>query len=108
MPIRTKVTGMWTKVKTGGSLGMRSEAEADMAVNTQAKVRVQFEFTLEALARLDALKEVTDAPTRAEIVRKALRLYEWFVNEARSDNTIMSVDRNGELVSQFPASLLMG
>ncbi len=93
---------------TLGRRAERSEAEAEMAEKTQVKVRVQFEFTLEALARLDAMKEVADAPTRAEIVRRALRLYEWFVNEARSDNTIISMDSNGEIVSQFPASLLMG
>ncbi len=108
MPIRTKVMRVRTTVKPE-PLGMRSErAEAEMATKTQEKVRLQFEFTLEALARLDALKEVTDAPTRAEIVRRALRLYEWFVNEAKSDNTIMSVDGNDKIVSQFPASLLMG
>lgn len=74
---------------------------------TQEKVRVQFEFTVDALARLDALRQVTDASTRAETIRNALRLYEWFVNEAKSDSTIICMDKRGEVVSQFKARLLL-
>lgn len=73
----------------------------------QEKVRVQFEFALDALAKLDALKLITKAATRAETIRNALRLYEWFVNEAQSDSTIKCVDKKGKTISQFPASLLL-
>jgi hypothetical protein len=45
------------------------------------KERVQFDFSLDALHRLDALKEKTDAATRAETVRNALRIYEWLISE---------------------------
>jgi hypothetical protein len=87
---------------------MREKIRLSNDQGTQEKVRVQFEFTPEALARLEALKLVTDASTRAEVVRNALRLYEWFVNQAKADNTIMSVDEGGRVASQFKARLLMG
>ena len=87
---------------------MREKIRQDQGSGTQEKIRVQFEFTPDAAARLEALKLVTDASTKAEVVRNALRLYEWFVNQAKADNTIMSVDENGHVASQFKARLLLG
>lgn len=84
-----------------------SESSNTAHQSEQEKIRVQFEFTPDALARLDALKRVTDSPTRAETLRSALRLYEWLVNEAKQDSKIMIMDGNGEITSQFPAKLLM-
>jgi metal-responsive CopG/Arc/MetJ family transcriptional regulator len=74
---------------------------------TQTKIRVQFEFTPEALQRLDELKAATGASTRAETIRDALRLYEWFVDVADRNSTIKIVDENNEVVSQFKAKLLL-
>jgi hypothetical protein len=87
---------------------VREKIRPDSKQGTQEKVRVQFEFTPDALARLEAIKLATDAPTKAEVVRNALRLYEWFVNEAEADNTIISMDKNGQATSQFKARLLLG
>jgi hypothetical protein len=83
-----------------------SGSEMSPESSKKDKIRVQFEFVPEALARLDALKEVTGAPTRAETVRSALRFYEWLVNEAQQDARIMTY-HNGELYSQFPADFLI-
>ena len=41
--------------------------------------RVQFDFTAEGYKRLLRLKERAEAQTNAEVVRDALRLYEWFL-----------------------------
>ncbi len=49
------------------------------------KVRLQFEFTEEALARLKALQSSTDAVTKAEVIRNALRVYEWLVQKDTED-----------------------
>ncbi|HZS77371.1 MAG TPA: hypothetical protein VFA41_12220 [Ktedonobacteraceae bacterium] len=84
-----------------------SEGQKMSSKSQEKKIRVQFEFAPEALARLDALKEVTDAPTRAETVRSALRFYEWLVNEAKRDYMIATINEQGKIVSQFPARLLM-
>ena len=72
------------------------------------KGRVQFDFSSEALQRLDNIKQKTGAATRAETVRNALRLYEWFVNEVGPDSTIKVFDKNNEdPTTVFKASLLL-
>ncbi len=71
------------------------------------KERVQFDFAPEALQRLDEIKEKTEATTRAEVVRNALKLYEWIVNEVDPDSTIKVFDKNNEAVAIFKAKLLM-
>jgi metal-responsive CopG/Arc/MetJ family transcriptional regulator len=40
------------------------------------KVRVQFDFQLDALEHLDELVAATGAASRAEVVRRALSLYD--------------------------------
>lgn len=72
----------------------------------KGKERVQLDFSSEALERLDDLKETTGASTRAEVVRQALRLYEWFINETEPNSTIQIIDSNNETTSRFKASLL--
>jgi len=76
-------------------------------MNTKSKERLQFDFSPEALQRLDSMKEKTGAATRAETVRNALRLYEWFIDEVDPESTIKIFDKNNELVSAFKAKLLM-
>lgn len=75
-------------------------------MTTKQKERVQFDFAPEALRRLDDIKEKTGAATRAEAVRNALRLYEWFVNETEPD-TVIKLIKDNEVVSAFKAKLLL-
>lgn len=42
--------------------------------------RVQFDFTQDALDRMDEIKTKSGATTRAETIRQALRLYEWLLS----------------------------
>jgi hypothetical protein len=74
--------------------------------SAKKKERVQLDFSADALDRLDELKEKVGASTRAEVVRQALRLYEWFVNETEPDSTIRITDSGGETTSMFKAFLL--
>lgn len=71
------------------------------------KERVQFDFSPEALQRLDEIKEKMEATTRAEVVRNALRLYEWLVNEIDPGSTIKVVDKNDKTTAIFKANLLL-
>ena len=71
------------------------------------KERVQFDFSPEALQRLDEIKMKIGAATRAETVRNALRLYEWFVNETDPESTIKVLDKSNEVTSIFKAKLLL-
>lgn len=71
------------------------------------KERLQFDFSPEALRRLDEMKENTQATTRAEVVRDALRVYEWLVSEVDPDNTIKVFDKKNNLIASFSAKLLL-
>lgn len=71
------------------------------------KERVQFDFSPEALQRLDEIKEKTGATTRAETVRNALKVYEWLVNELDPDSTIKVFAKNGDTVALIKTSLLL-
>jgi hypothetical protein len=58
-----------------------------------AKQRIQFDFSPDALRRLEELKEKTDASTKAEVVREALKLYEWFVTQVDPDCIVEIKDK---------------
>lgn len=71
------------------------------------KERVQFDFSPEALQRLDDMKAQTGAATRAEVVRNALRVYDWLVSEVEPENIIKVLDHNNEPIAVFRARLLI-
>jgi Ribbon-helix-helix protein, copG family len=80
----------------------RSEQES-----RRTKERVQLDFSPQALERLDELKERTGAATRAETIRQALRLYDWFVRETTDPNTrVIIQSADGEILAKFMAILL--
>jgi hypothetical protein len=56
--------------------------------------RVQLDFTPEAIDRLREIKELAGAKTNAEVVRNALRLYEWFLRQKKENYTIQLVKDN--------------
>lgn len=43
--------------------------------------RVQIDFSPTAYARLETIRERSDANSNAETVRSALRLYDWFLRQ---------------------------
>ncbi len=47
------------------------------------KTRLQFDFSEDAIGRLDQLVKDTDSASRAEVIRNALRVYEYLVNQKR-------------------------
>jgi metal-responsive CopG/Arc/MetJ family transcriptional regulator len=47
------------------------------------KHRLQFDFSDEAMQRFDKLAELIDASTRSEVLRNALRVYEYLVDKAK-------------------------
>jgi hypothetical protein len=47
--------------------------------------RLQLDFSPEAFDRLQKIREMSDAKTNAEVVRNALRVYEWFLRQRRED-----------------------
>jgi hypothetical protein len=74
---------------------------------TNMKQRVQFDFSSEALQRLEDLKEKVDASTKAEVIRNALKLYEWFATQIDQDNIIEVKDQEGNTIFRIPAKVLL-
>lgn len=61
--------------------------------------RIQFEFAADAYERLGNIKEMTEAGTYADVVKNALRLYEWFL-EQQGDGYEIGLIKDGKLVKQ--------
>ena len=72
------------------------------------KQRIQFDFSAEALQRLEDLKEKTDAATKAEVVRNALKLYEWFVTQVDPKSIVEIKDEKEEkILYKVPVNRLL-
>ncbi|HET8852392.1 MAG TPA: hypothetical protein VFN02_07690 [Ktedonobacteraceae bacterium] len=71
------------------------------------KQRVQFDFTPEALKRLEDLKDRVDASTKAEVLRNALRLYEWFATQVDPEAIIEVKDKEDRTLFRIPAQILL-
>ena len=71
------------------------------------KQRVQFDFSPEALQRLEHLQETLDAATKAEVVRNALKLYEWFATQIDPEATIEVKDKEGKSLFHIPLKVLL-
>ena len=75
--------------------------------SAMAKNRLQFDFTDGALSELDELKAATGAQNRAEVIRQALRLLQWTVEQTRDENATVIVEKNGrqrEVIFPFLSS----
>jgi hypothetical protein len=46
--------------------------------------RIQFEFSPDAVERLDRIKRETNAGSYAELIRNAIRVYEWVIENERN------------------------
>lgn len=55
--------------------------------NKKEKVRLQFDFSLNAVRRLDDLVDSTDSASRAEVIRNALRVYEYLISTRAEGST---------------------
>ena len=72
-----------------------------------AKNRLQFDFTDEALGELDDLKSATGSQNRAEVIRQALRLLQWTIEQTQDEHATVIVEKNGrqrEVIFPFLSS----
>ena len=72
-----------------------------------AKTRLQFDFSDESLGELDALKEATGASNRAEVIRRALQMLQWTIEQVRDEDATVIVEKNGrqrEVIFPFLSS----
>lgn len=68
------------------------------------KVRLQFDFSLEAYNDLENIQEELGAPSRAETVRYALRTLQWLISIIKDGDATFLVKRKGEPIREvvFP------
>lgn len=87
------------KNQNRGSASSLLEKEVVMSSNVaEAKSRrLQFEFSPDAYARLERMKEETDASSFAELVRNALRVYDW-VKQKERDGYELALMKDNETV----------
>ncbi len=74
-------------------------------INTRQ--RVQFDFAPEALKRLETMQELLEAPTKAEVVRNALKVYDWLLTEIDPESTIEVQDKEGKAQFRIPMKVLL-
>ena len=72
----------------------------------RTKERIQFDFTPEALRRMDEMKERTGATTKAEVVRNSLRVFDWLTG-LNQDWSVKVFDETGQMVHSVPIRLLV-
>lgn len=61
----------------------------------RSTTRVQFEMAPRSMERLRVLKDRTEAASYAEVVRNALRFYEFLVEEAEKGNEVVIEPKDG-------------
>ncbi len=61
------------------------------------KKRLQFDFTEDALEELDQLQKATGLPSRAELIRHALRLLQWTVDQTQNKKATLLIEKDGKL-----------
>jgi hypothetical protein len=70
------------------------------------KERLQFDFTSDAVDRLDEIRDLIGATSRAEVIRNALRVYEWLIKDVGDEDTIQVITKEKKVAARFNAKLL--
>ncbi len=71
------------------------------------KERIQFDTTTEQLQRLEEMKVMTEAASNAEVIRNALKVYEWFAYDAGYDSEIQVKNASGEVILRTKTSIFL-
>ena len=66
--------------------------------------KLQFKFSEDAIERLDKLKIATAASSRTEVVRNALRVYE-YMNTMINEGYELELQKDGNRISVVPLPL---
>ena len=67
--------------------------------------RLQFDFSIEAVTELEELVEISNSASKAEVVRKSLRIYEYLIRMAKSGYKI-ELSNNDKRESLSPILLI--
>ncbi len=66
--------------------------------------KLQFRFSVEAIKRLDHLKEKSSSSTRAEVIRNALQVYEYLIEQSDKGYSVQLV-KGAEVMTIVPMSV---
>jgi hypothetical protein len=69
------------------------------------KVRISLDLSRAAFDRLSALEGLTESCSKADLIRDALRLYDYLVKQSLKGSKIQCVSPSGEVTSVFATSL---
>jgi len=61
------------------------------------KIRVQFDFTPAAFQQLDSLQHRLQARSKAEVVRYALRVLQWLLDQLQGGGQILVKGKDGQV-----------
>jgi hypothetical protein len=78
-------------------MAVHRAARQEKRVQTKVEMkRLQFDFPLPAVEVLQEMADLTGEPTLAGVLRDALKVYTWVVEEQKRDRRIMSEDKKGQ------------
>ena len=75
------------------------EVPSDPDASGKHRHRLQIDFSPEAYERLMRIRERSEAATNAEVVRNALRLYDWFLDQRTRNSRLQMVE--GDTVKEI-------
>ena len=85
----------------------KAETDQDTKLKGTNRQRVQLDFSEEAFSRLEDLRKETDSTTKAEVIRDALRVYEWIAEQARAGRVIEVQESDKTPISRIEAKWLL-
>ena len=68
-----------------------------MSSDDKKTTRIQFDLTPEAFSAFERLRETSGSTSRAELLRKALRLLDLYYDETRAGNEIQIADQGSAM-----------
>ncbi len=80
---------------------MSASAYAKEPKGTRRKQRIAFDLSPSALKELDELLGLADVPTRAELVRRALKLYGWLLKRQHEGDHVIVRSEKGDRETQI-------
>lgn len=78
--------------------------DTDEKGSKATRLRVQLDFSEEAFNRLEEIRKAKDVATKAEVIRDAIRIYEWLVEQSKANRIIEVQDSEGNQVSRIEAN----
>lgn len=76
-----------------------------MIIDKKKKTRISLDLSQAAFERLTALESMTDVDSKADLIRDALRMYEYLVKQTLKGAKIQCVLPTGEVTEIFTTSL---